>query len=1704
MRLRYSLPALLAASVLVMGPLGCTNSKWCADCETSAHILGLNYQSNVTYTQGTPIPTNPPNPAGGTPVHYEVTGGALPAGLSVDPVTGEITGTPTTPGVYTVTLKGNNKSNSATQTIAITVLPNVPLSLGYNTPMVFSANSQIPLQPGTLGHATPGIQTTFAVSAGSLPAGLALDPATGDITGMPTVAGLNAFSVTATNGTRAATTALDYTIVPAGSLTIAYATPLTFVSGTAIATQTPTLSPLTPGIPATLSVTGGSLPPGLAFNAADGTITGTPTTPGVYSFAVTVVNGTRTAVAIPTYTVTPANPLTVGYATPLEFTQGTVIGAQNPTVGNATPGLSTTFLRTGGTLPAGLSLNGATGAITGMPTAPGVYPFTVAATNGARNATATPTYTVVSSSPMTLGYATPQFFPVGSPITSQLPSPGNLTPGVSTTYSLSGGSLPAGLALNPADGSISGTPTATGVSAFTIMATNGSRSASASATYVVESTATLGLSYVTPRFFPKNSAVATQNPTVSNGTPGVTSTFVVTSGSLPAGLTLNTDGTITGTPGTAGVSTFTVMATNGTRTATATATYTVEETAALGLSYPTPKFFPQNAAIGTQAATLTNGTSGVSSTYAVTSGSLPAGLSLNAATGDITGTPTTAGVSTFTITATNGTRTATATPTYTVELTSALGLSYTTPKFFPQGSVIPTQSGMVSNATPGVSTAYAVTAGSLPAGLSLNAATGDITGTPTTAGVSTFTITVTNGTRTATATPTYTVELTSALGLNYSTPQTFPPNVAIAPQGATVTNGTPGVATTYAVTSGALPTGLSLNTTTGDITGTPTTAGLSTFTVTATNGTRTATKVVSYTIQTPAPTGLNYATPVTYTAGFAISNNNPNPTGGAPTSYVVSTGSLPAGLTLDPATGVISGTPTASGSFTVTITASNGGGSVQQVLSITVLAPISAALSANPGTVSVGQSSSLTPIFSGGTGVIDQSIGTVGTGGGIPTGVYSSAGTTTYTLTVTNANGDTRTASTTVTVVAAPPNSVTFNVPTTGTTYTYPTSGNPLSGLVVDVPNQGNAVCVSTDLTVSRGVGLPQPGAIGGGAVAVSDPWTFSSTVGYPFRKPMTVTLPYDGTGLGASDVPVPFYWDPAYGKWVAVGLKSFSAGSQTVTFTTLLPGQYTVMAIPGLSAALSNQSLGFTPTTDSWYQPNQGVFDDPGGSSFGMSSFASWYFGMRKATNGGAGLYSLFREGDVNSTADDVSARALISRLANGTLETWAQIWPQSTYALTGVQTGLAVITGLRVTGQPQVFVMGEARPAVDNAVTTLITGYNSGKFDVLDPNYPGMPLTITWNSGTGAFTSYDRAAGYVPTFTQYAFEGQTSIHRLADYERVFNGATGAWSNPPFATLTVSDVSGTGPVSSGALATVPSASNVTITGTVGNGSDTATYIYWSQNGGARTPVALSGNTFSFTIPALVDPYGTRIALETTANPCDPTFAFTGYAEFNVKEAGRTAWFPNICFETGATTPWSLQQGSNSGIGYPATQTFNTTTGALNSYSVTWSGGSIDSALVNVANDANVSSISQVFDGTTAFRVNNPATGSHISRIYQNITIPTDVATPKLAFYWAAVMQNAGHLPADQPYVDILIQDVTNSYETVYFKHFYANDPSYPGWIAGAGAGSSQWFGINWQKVGLSNLSARKGHVLKITVTAADCTAGGHGGYAYLDGVNCN
>ena len=250
-------------------------------------------------------------------------------------------------------------------------------------------------------------------------------------------------------------------------------------------------------------------------------------------------------------------------------------------------------------------------------------------------------------------------------------------------------------------------------------------------------------------------------------------------------------------------------------------------------------------------------------------------------------------------------------------ITSATTATGTAGTVFPAYSVIAT----------GAPTSYG--ASGLPSGLTINTLTGKVNGTATTAGVSVVTLSATNSTGTDTQTLTITV---AAAGV--------PPIITSAISAAgtvgtpfiTYLTGATGLPTSYSASG--LPLGLSFNSLTGAINGTPTTDGVSIVTLSATNSTGVSTATLTITI---APAAV--APVITSPTSASAKIGSPFPTyvivaTGLPTSY--SATGLPAGLTINPLTGAIKGTPTVSGTFIVTITATNTTGSSSTTLTIII------------------------------------------------------------------------------------------------------------------------------------------------------------------------------------------------------------------------------------------------------------------------------------------------------------------------------------------------------------------------------------------------------------------------------------------------------------------------------------------------------------------------------------------------------------------------------------------------------------------------------------------------------------------------------------------------------------------------------------------------------------------------------------------------
>ena len=292
---------------------------------------------------------------------------------------------------------------------------------------------------------------------------------------------------------------------------------------------------------------------------------------------------------------------------------------------------------------------------------------------------------------------------------------------------------------------------------------------------------------------------------------------------------------------------------------------------------------------------------------------LPAGLSIVAATGAITGTPTAVGTTSVLLGATNVTGTGNATLTITV---AAAGVA-----------PIITNNPLTAAGTVGTPFSFAITASgsptsysasSLPAGLSIVAATGAITGTPTAVGISIVSLGATNITGTGNATLTITIA-----------PADFAPAIT-SPINANVpgTVGTPFVTYTIAATGSptsftatGLPPGLTLNSLTGAINGTPTTAGTYVETIGARNNTGTGTATLVFAVAAAGVLPIITSPPTASgTVGTAFVTY-PITATGLPTSYTAT--GLPPGLTLNLLTAAINGTPTTAGTYIVMITATN-------------------------------------------------------------------------------------------------------------------------------------------------------------------------------------------------------------------------------------------------------------------------------------------------------------------------------------------------------------------------------------------------------------------------------------------------------------------------------------------------------------------------------------------------------------------------------------------------------------------------------------------------------------------------------------------------------------------------------------------------------------------------------------------------------------
>jgi uncharacterized protein (TIGR03437 family) len=339
--------------------------------------------------------------------------------------------------------------------------------------------------------------------------------------------------------------------------------PATLPAGAPGAAYNQTLTASGGAAPYNFMLSGGTLPNGLTLSSA-GVLSGTPTQGG--SFNITVRATDRNGcVGAQSYSLTIVCP-TITLA-PATLPTGAVGVAYNQAItasGGASP---YSFALSAGTLPNGLTLSSA-GVLSGTPTQSANANITIRATD-ANGCVGTQSYSLVINCPtITLSPGSLPSGAVGAAYNQTIIASGGASP---YSFTVSAGTLPNGLTLS-SGGALSGTPTRSGNFNFTIRATDATGCQGARAyTLVINCVANITLS---PGVLPNGVGGLAYNQTFTASGGASPYSFAVTSGTLPGGLTLSSSGVLSGAPNTAGAFNFTVTATDASG-CTGTRSYTL-------------------------------------------------------------------------------------------------------------------------------------------------------------------------------------------------------------------------------------------------------------------------------------------------------------------------------------------------------------------------------------------------------------------------------------------------------------------------------------------------------------------------------------------------------------------------------------------------------------------------------------------------------------------------------------------------------------------------------------------------------------------------------------------------------------------------------------------------------------------------------------------------------------------------------------------------------------------------------------------------------------------------------------------------------------------------------------------------------------------------------------------------------------------------
>jgi hypothetical protein len=617
------------------------------------------------------------------------TGGTFSSttGLSLNATTGAITPSTSTSGnyvvAYIIAAANGCPQVATTANVTITAAPNA--SIFYST-TPFCTNQ---------GQAGPTFGGTTGGTYSATPAGLDINTTNGIITFASSTPNLYAvsYTVAAANGCAAFVANTNVQVNALENASFNYGGTTTFCTSGANAVAT---------ITGTTGGTFSSTPAGLVFANSNGGINVAASAIGTYSVSYVTPGVYCNASSSVTVSIVAAPSAVFSYDNASYCSNET-----NPTPSFATGASAGIF----SAIPAGLSINQSTGVINLAASTAATYTVTntIAASGGCAAATANTTVTVTQLPTASISYT-------GAPYCVSLTSAQAVTL-IGTT----GGtfSAPIGLSVNATTGAITPSTSTVGTYTvtYTIAASGGCGVVTTTTPITINSIPAATISYAGTPFC--KSLTAAQAATITGTTGGVFS-------ALPTGLTINTvTGAITPSTSTAGTYTvtYTIAAQGGCAAVTTNTNITTTNIPTATIAYAGP-FCSNNTTVQLPVVTGTTG-----GTFSSTNG-----LSINAATGGITASASTAGnyVVTYTIASSGGCAAVSTTANVTITALPNAVINYAGSPF------------CRTNATPQLPTITGATGGSFGSttGLTINATTGAITPSTSTAGGYTVTYTV--------------------------------------------------------------------------------------------------------------------------------------------------------------------------------------------------------------------------------------------------------------------------------------------------------------------------------------------------------------------------------------------------------------------------------------------------------------------------------------------------------------------------------------------------------------------------------------------------------------------------------------------------------------------------------------------------------------------------------------------------------------------------------------------------------------------------------------------------------------------------------------------------------------------------------------------------------------------------------------------------